>query len=40
MRGKEPQQFAADIARGSEDRCSNHGRRRYVPVCIYMQVCA
>ena len=38
MRGEEPQQFAADIARGSKDGRPNHEERPYRHICIIMQV--
>src|SRR6185312_1835765 len=38
MRGDQPQQLAADIARGSKDCRPNHGARPYAGNCINMQV--
>ena len=44
MRGEEPQQLAADIARGSKDGCPNHGGGAYrahlhiyASLCIFMR---
>ena len=44
MRGNQPQQLAADIARGSKDGRPNHGGGAYSPVlhiyasrCIFMR---
>jgi hypothetical protein len=39
MRGEQPQQLAADIARGSKDRRPNHSARPR-GICIVMQITA